>query len=320
MTTHADTPISLQFKSDPKALALETRRAIRRAKLADRLIEVLLACAAAVSVLVTAGIVFVLLREAATFFSHVSIVEFLTSTDWTPLFANPKYGILPLITATAITSAIALAVAMPLGLVIAIYLSEFASARIRELLKPTLELLSAVPTVVFGYFALLLVTPLLQRFIPNVAGFNMLSAGLTMGLMIVPYISSLSEDAMHAVPMLLREGSYALGANRLTTAIRVVIPAALSGIGAACVLAVSRAIGETMIVAIAAGMQPRFILDPREGAATLTAFIVQVCLGDAPFGSIAYQSIFAAGLTLFLLNLGFNAIAHYLRQKYREAY
>ncbi len=320
MTTHADTPISLQFKSDPKALALETRRAIRRAKLADRLIEVLLACAAAVSVLVTAGIVFVLLREAAAFFSHVSIVEFLTSTDWTPLFANPKYGILPLITATAITSAIALAVAMPLGLVIAIYLSEFASARIRELLKPTLELLSAVPTVVFGYFALLLVTPLLQRFIPNVAGFNMLSAGLTMGLMIVPYISSLSEDAMHAVPMLLREGSYALGANRLTTAIRVVIPAALSGIGAACVLAVSRAIGETMIVAIAAGMQPRFILDPREGAATLTAFIVQVCLGDAPFGSIAYQSIFAAGLTLFLLNLGFNAIAHYLRQKYREAY
>jgi phosphate transport system permease protein len=211
-------------------------------------------------------------------------------------------------------------VAIPLGTIIAIYLSEYASPRGREFLKPTLELLSAVPTVVFGYFALLLVTPLLQRVFPTLGGFNMLSAGLVMGIMIIPYVSSLAEDAMHSVPMLLREGAYALGANKLTTAVRVVVPAALSGIGAAYVLAVSRAIGETMIVAIAAGMQPRFTLNPAEGAATLTAYIVQVCLGDAPHGSIAYRSIFAAGATLFILNLGFNSIAHYLRRRFREEY
>jgi phosphate transport system permease protein len=276
--------------------------------------------AAVLSVFVTATIVWILAVETIHFFQHVSIREFLTSREWTPLFANARFGIAPLAIATGLTTLIALAVAIPLGTIIAIYLSEYASPRGREFLKPTLELLSAVPTVVFGYFALLLVTPLLQRVFPTLGGFNMLSAGLVMGIMIIPYVSSLAEDAMHSVPMLLREGAYALGANKLTTAVRVVVPAALSGIGAAYVLAVSRAIGETMIVAIAAGMQPRFTLNPAEGAATLTAYIVQVCLGDAPHGSIAYRSIFAAGATLFILNLGFNSIAHYLRRRFREEY
>lgn len=293
---------------------------VRRARRADRAIAVLLGAAAILSVLVTGGIVWILLTETLHFFQHVSLGEFLTSKEWTPLFANPRFGIAPLVVATGLTTLIALSVAIPLGTIIAIYLSEYASVRVRELLKPTLELLSAVPTVVFGYFALLFVTPLLQKLWPSLGGFNMLSAGLVMGIMIIPYVSSLAEDAMHSVPMLLREGSYALGANKLTTAVRVVIPAALSGIGAAYVLAVSRAIGETMIVAVAAGMQPRLTFNPAEGAATLTAYIVQVCLGDAPHGSIAYRSIFAAGATLFVLNLGFNMIAHYLRRRFREEY
>jgi len=293
---------------------------VRRARWFDKLVSLGLGGAALLSVAVTTAIVWILASETIHFFTHVSFREFLTSPEWTPLFANPRYGILPLVLATAMTTLIALMVAIPFGTIIAIYLSEYASARTREILKPTLELLSAVPTVVFGYFALLFVTPLLQRIYPSLGGFNMLSAGLVMGIMIIPYVSSLAEDAMHSVPMLLREAAYALGANKLTTALRVVVPAALSGIGAAYVLAVSRAIGETMIVAVAAGMQPRFTLNPAEGAATLTAYIVQVCLGDAPHGSIAYQSIFAAGATLFILNLGFNMIAHYLRRRFREEY
>lgn len=293
---------------------------IKRARLVDRIVAAVMGAAAVLSVFVTATIVWILAVETIHFFQHVSIREFLTSKEWTPLFANARFGIAPLVVATGLTTLIALAVAIPLGTIIAIYLSEYASPRGREFLKPTLELLSAVPTVVFGYFALLLVTPLLQRVFPTLGGFNMLSAGLVMGIMIIPYVSSLAEDAMHSVPMLLREGAYALGANKLTTAVRVVVPAALSGIGAAYVLAVSRAIGETMIVAIAAGMQPRFTLNPAEGAATLTAYIVQVCLGDAPHGSLAYRSIFAAGATLFILNLGFNSIAHYLRRRFREEY
>jgi phosphate transport system permease protein len=286
----------------------------------ERCIELLLFLSALCSVAVTCGIVAVLFYESLAFFAHVSLTEFFTDTLWTPLFADAHYGILPLVAGTLVTTAVALAVALPIGTIVAVYLSEFAPPLLREIVKPMLELLSAVPTVVYGYFALLFVAPLLQKIIPNLPTFNMLSAGIVMGVMIIPYVSSLSEDAMRAVPTLLREGSYALGANQVQTAFRVVFPAAISGIGAAYILGISRAIGETMIVAIAAGMQPNFTFDPREPAATITAFIVQVSLGDLPHGSIGYQSIFAAGLVLFFMTLLFNLIGHYLRRRYREVY
>lgn len=288
----------------------------------EKLAEAGLLLAAVFSVCVTAGIVYVLVSEAVPFFSHpdVTVWKFLTDSQWTPLFADKHFGILPLVSGTLMTTAIALVVAMPVGTIIAIWLSEFASPRIRDTLKPVLELLSAVPTVVYGYFAISAVAPAMQRIYPGLPLFNMLSAGLVMGLMIVPYVSSLSEDAMRAVPMLLREGSYGLGANRLTTAIRVVFPAALSGIAASYVLAISRAVGETMIVAIAAGNQPRLTFDPTQGAATITAYIVQVSLGDLPHGSLEYQSIFAAGIALFIMTLGFNVIGAGLRRRYRQAY
>ncbi len=293
---------------------------ISLALVVDRLIRILLFLAAASSVLITVGIVFTLFYESAVFFRQVALLEFLTDTMWTPLFANPRYGILPLISGTLVTTFIALCVALPVGTIVAIYLSQFAPTVVREVLKPVLELLSAVPTVVFGYFALLFVSPLLQKLIPGLPAFNMLAAGLVMGIMIIPYVSSLSEDVMGAVPMLLREGSYAMGANRLRTALRVVVPASLSGIGAAYILAISRAVGETMIVAIAAGMQPNLTLNPLEGAATVTAYIVQVSLGDLPHGSLEYHSIFAAGITLFFMTLGFNIVGYILRTRYREFY
>lgn len=286
----------------------------------ERVIESLLFLAALSSVAITVGIVGTLLYESASFFAHVSLWEFLTDTLWTPLFAQPRFGIMPLVAGTLVTTAVALAVALPVGTIVAIYLSEFAPSAVREAIKPALELLSAVPTVVYGYFALQLVSPLLQRLVPGLPTFNMLSAGVVMGVMIIPYVSSLSEDAMRAVPMSLREGAYALGANRIITALRVVYPAALSGIVASYILAISRAIGETMIVAIAAGMQPNLTLDPREPAATITAFIVQVSLGDLPHGSIGYQSIFAAGITLFVLTLVFNILGYILRKRFREVY
>lgn len=286
----------------------------------ERIIETGLLLSALSSILITVGIVFVLVVESATFFRDVSLWLFLTDTMWTPLFANPRFGILPLLCGTLLTTGIALSVSLPIGTIVAIYLSEFAPAWLRELIKPVLELLSAVPTVVYGYFALLFVTPLLQKVIPGLPGFNVLSAGLVMGVMIIPYVSSLSEDAMRSVPMLLREGSYALGANRFLTAIRVVYPAAFSGIGAAYILGISRAVGETMIVAIAAGMQPNLTLDPRQPAETITAYIVQVSLGDLPHGSVGYQSIFAAGMVLFLMTLSFNLIGYELRRRFREAY
>ena len=292
----------------------------RSVRLKERIIEILLFLAAFSSVAITAGIVGVLVYESFAFFSHVSLVEFFTDTLWTPLFAAPRFGILPLVAGTLVTTAVALTVALPIGSVVAIYLSEFAPRVVREILKPALELLSAVPTVVYGYFALLFVAPLLQKLIPGLPTFNMLSAGIVMGIMIIPYVSSLSEDAMRAVPMSLRESAYALGANRIITALRVVYPAALSGVIASYILAISRALGETMIVAIAAGMQPNLTLDPREPAATITAFIVQVSLGDLPHGSIGYQSIFAAGLTLFVMTFVFNIIGFYLRKRFREAY
>jgi phosphate transport system permease protein len=289
-------------------------------KLRERAIEFGMFLCALFSVAVTGGIVWVLVFESWHFFQNVSILDFITDTQWTVLFENPRYGILPLVTGTLVTSTIALLVALPLGTIIAIYLSEYANNTVREILKPILELLSAVPTVVFGYFAFLFVTPILQTFLPDLPGFNMLSAGIVMGIMIIPYVSSLSEDAMKAVPVHIREGSYAMGATRLQTAVRVLVPAAFSGIASAYVLGFSRAVGETMVVTVAAGTQPNLTLNPMEGAATITAYIVQVSLGDLPHGTIAYQSIFAAGLTLMLMTLAFNIGGYLLRKRFREIY
>lgn len=297
------------------ALSQLTLRRVR-----ERTIELVLFLAALSSIGITLGIVGILIYESQAFFEHVSVIDFLTDTQWTVLFADPHYGIMPLVTGTLVTSAVALLVSLPLGTTIAIYLSEYANNKVREVLKPMLELLSAVPTVVFGYFALLFVTPLLQRVLPNLPGFNMLSAGIVIGIMIIPYVSSLSEDAMKAVPIHIREGSYAMGATRLQTALRVLIPSAFSGIASAYVLGFSRAVGETMIVAVAAGTQPNLTLNPLEGAATITAYIVQVSLGDLPHGTVAYQSIFAAGLTLMLMTLAFNIAGYLLRKRFREIY
>jgi len=299
-----------------------SRRLSRRKTrhLRERFIEFTLAGAAIFSVAVTLGIVYVLVSESVQFFRHVSMWDFFTDSQWTPLFDDAHYGIIVLLSGTVVSSSVALAVAIPLGTIIAIYLSEFAPFSVREAAKPLLELLSGVPTVVYGYFALLFVTPLLQKLIPGLPGFNLLSAGLVMGIMIIPYVSSLSEDAMRAVPMSMREGSYAMGATRFQTAIRVVTPAALSGITAAYILGISRAVGETMILAVAAGMQPNLTWNPMEPAATITSFIVQVALGDLPHGSIGYQTIFAAGLTLMVLTLSFNILGHFLTRKYRQVY
>jgi phosphate transport system permease protein len=286
----------------------------------ERLIEAALLSAAAISVLTTLGIVYVLVSESVSFFQHVSIIDFLTDTQWTPLFDDAHFGIMVLISGTLVSSAVALLVAIPMGTIIAIYLSEFADSRVREVSKPILELLGGIPTIVFGYFALLVVTPILQFVFPSLPGFSLLSAGLVMGIMIVPYIASLSEDAMRAVPMSMREGAYAMGSTKLYTAIHVVVPAAISGLAASYILAISRAVGETMILAVAAGMQPNLTWNPMEPAATITSYIVQVALGDLPHGSIGYQTIFAAGLTLLMITLIFNIIGQWLRAKYREVY
>jgi phosphate transport system permease protein len=289
-------------------------------KARDRVIEAVLLLAALVAVFTTIAIAVTLVTESLPFFRHVRLVDFLTDTMWTPLFAEPRYGIMPLVAGTLVTTFVALCVAIPCGTIIAIYLSEFAPFRLREIVKPALELLGAVPTVVYGYFALLMVTPLLQKIIPDLPGFNMLSAGLVIGIMIIPYVASVSEDAMRAVPNYMREGSYAMGATRFQTAIRVVFPAALSGISAAYILGISRAVGETMVVAVAAGLQPTLTWNPTDSAATITAFIVQVSLGDLPHGSIGYQSIFAAGLVLMLITLIFNVCGFALTRRFRQAY
>jgi len=291
-----------------------------RRRLTERGIEGLLLLAALVSVFTTLAIVAILVWESILFFRTVPLIDFLTDTQWTPLFDDAHFGIIALLSGTLTTTVVALLVAIPLGTILAIYLSEFAPFRVREVAKPFLEMLGGVPTIVYGYFALLFVTPLLQRLYPDLPGFNMLSAGLVMGIMIVPYVSSLSEDAMRAVPMNMREASYAMGATRLQTALFVVTPAALSGLASSYILGISRAVGETMVVAIAAGMQPSFTFNPTEPAATITAYIVQVALGDLPHGSIGYQTIFAAGLTLLLITLLFNIIGHILRKRFREAY
>ena len=297
------------------------RLAQRRARIIkERAIEAVLFLAALVSVFTTGGIVYILVKESVVFFQQVSIVSFLTDTQWTPLFDDQHFGIIVLLSGTLTSSAVALLIAIPLGTIIAIYLSEFAPFKVREIAKPFLELLGGVPTIVYGFFALLFVTPILQWFYPELPGFNLLSAGIVMGIMIIPYVSSISEDAMRAVPMNLREGSYAMGATRFQTAVKVVVPAAFSGIASAYILGISRAVGETMILAVSAGMQPNLTFNPLEPAATITAFIVQVALGDLPHGSVGYQTIFAAGLTLMLFTLVCNIAGHILRKRFREAY
>ena len=279
----------------------------------------LLACAL-LSVATTVGIIVILAAETFAFLSEVPIAEFLFGTEWTPLFAMPRFGILPLVAGTTLVSLIAMIVALPLGLLSAIYLSEYADLRVRRVVKPVLEILAGVPTVVYGYFALLFVTPLLQQVIPGLAGQNALSPGIVMGIMILPLVSSLSEDAMRGVPRGLREGSYALGATRMQTSLRVVVPAAFSGITAAFILAMSRAVGETMIVAIAAGLQPRLTWNPTQQVETMTTYIVQVSQGDTPQGTLEYRTIFAVGMLLFLGTFGLNLVSAWLRERYREEY
>jgi phosphate transport system permease protein len=289
-------------------------------KINERVIEGVLLLSALSSVIITISIVFILFYEAIGFFKVVSLREFLTGTKWTPLFYHPKFGILPLVCGTLLVTGIAVIVALPAGLIVAIYLSEYAPYKVREIAKPILELLAAVPTVVYGYFALLFLTPILQKFIPGLSGFNALSPGIIMGIMIIPYVSSMSEDAMKAVPMHIREGSYAMGATKFQTSFRVIIPSAFSGIASAFIIGISRAIGETMVVAIAAGMMPNLTLNPIQPIQTLTAYIVSVSLGDVPHGTIEYKTIFAAGITLFFMTLSLNILGFWFRRKIREVY
>ena len=289
-------------------------------KIKEKIIEFILRATALITILTTVGIIWVLLSESLEFFKEVSIIDFLTDNQWTPLFANKHFGILPLISGTVLTTIIAISVSLPIGLTIAIYLSEYAPKKLKKIIKPLLEILAAVPTVVYGFFALMVVTPFLQKLIPEMAGFNSLSAGIVMGIMIIPFISSLSEDALSAVPKSLREASYGMGATRLQTSFKVMVPAASSGIIVSVILAFSRAIGETMIVAIAAGQQPRLTLNPLVPVETITAYIVQVSLGDVQHDSLEYRTIFAAGITLFVFTFILNNISFYIRNKFREEY
>ena len=294
------------------------KKSFQRVK--ERIIEGLLFLSALLSIFITGGIIAVLIFETIEFFKEVSLIDFLTDTKWTPLFVNKHFGILPLFAGTFLTTGIAIGVALPIGLISAIFLSEYAHPRLRAIVKPLLEILAAIPTVVYGYFALLFVTPLLQEVIPNLSGFNALSPGIVMGIMIIPIVSSLSEDAMHAVPTSLREGAYALGATKFQVATRVVVPAAFSGIASSFILGISRAVGETMIVTIAAGQQPHLTLNPLVPIETVTAYIVQVSLGDTPAGTIEYKTIFAAGMSLFIVTFILNILSYLLKKRFREVY
>ncbi len=275
---------------------------------------------AILTVLTTVGIIWVLFSESYTFFQQVSLWDFLTDTQWTPLFSDKHYGILPLLSGTLLTTGIAMLIAVPMGITIAMYLSEYAPKKFRYTVKPLLEILAAIPTVVYGFFALTVVTPFLQELIPGLAGFNALSAGLVMGIMIMPMVSSLSEDALYAVPKSLREGAYGMGSTRLQTSFRVILPAASSGIIVSVILAFARAVGETMIVAIAAGQQPILTGDPRSSVETITTYIVQVSSGDVQHGSLEYKTIFAAGITLFIFTFILNSVSFYIKKRFQEKY
>ena len=286
----------------------------------ERAIAMVLFFSTFLSVLITVGIVAVLLAEAITFFADVSVFEFLTGTRWTPLFSSKQFGVLALVAGTTLTAVMAMVVALPLGLLSAIYLSEYAPNSVRKMVKPILEVLAGIPTVVYGYFALLFVTPILRSISGDISVFNAMSASIVMGIMILPMVSSLSEDAMRSVPRNLREGAYALGSTKLEVSTLVVVPAALSGIVSAFILAVSRAIGETMIVTIAAGQNPTFTLNPFVPIETMTAYIVQVSQGDAPAGSIEFKTIFAVALLLFAITLVMNLLSQYVVSRFREEY
>jgi phosphate transport system permease protein len=293
-----------------KHLPLQTKRAHT-----ERYISYVLFAFAAISIATTIGIILVLLWESIAFFSKVSLAQFWADSQWTPLFADKHFGIWPLLTGTLLTTFVALSVALPIGLLSAIYLSELAKESTRKWLKPALELLAGIPTVVYGYFALTFITPILQTIVPGLGAFNALGAGVVMGIMISPMIASLSEDAIYAVPANIKEGAYALGATKLSTIFRIILPTASSGLFAAVLLGFSRAIGETMIVAIAAGQQPTLTLDPRQPIETMTAYIAQVSLGDTPSGTLEYQTIFAVGATLFALTLLLNIASHRFRKR-----
>lgn len=275
---------------------------------------------ASLSVLTTMGIIAVLFFEAFSFFQEVPLQKFLTDRQWTPLFEDKHFGILPLFTGTLTTSLIAMLISIPVGLITAVYLSEYAAPKVRARLKPVLEMLAVVPTVVYGYFALLFVTPLLRHVFPDISTFNALSPGIVMGIMIIPIVSTISDDAMRAVPRWLREGGYALGANKYRVSTGIVIPAALSGILASFILGISRAVGETMIVAIAAGQQPNLTLNVLEPIETMTAYIVQVSLGDTPSGTIEFKTIFAVGTALFVMTFALNVLSYMLKSRFRERY
>ncbi|MDR9403725.1 MAG: phosphate ABC transporter permease subunit PstC [Halothece sp. Uz-M2-17] len=289
-------------------------------KLIERIVVFIFGLFAFVSIATTAGIVLTLASETLIFFQEIPIWRFLTDTEWTPLFVNPQYGIFVLLSGTFLTSVIAITVALPIGLLSAIYLSEYAPTKVRRWIKPALEVLAGVPSVVFGYFALLFVTPLLQSFIPGLQGFNALSAGLVMGISITPLVGSISEDAIYSVPQSLRQGAYAMGCTKKEVVIGVVIPAALSGIVASFILAISRAVGETMIVTVAAGQNPTLTLNPFVSVQTMTSFIVQVSLGDAPTGTLAYHTLFVVGASLFLITLLLNVFSFWFVRKFREKY
>ena len=291
-----------------------------RQRFVEKIIHGLLFGCACVSILASLGIVLVLAVESVLFFKKVSLWEFLTAKEWTPLFVDKHFGIMPLVCGTLVTSLIAMLVALPIGLTIAIYLSEFASSKLRKTLKPTLEILAGIPTIVYGYFALVFVTPFLQKLLPSLSTFNALSAGLVMGIMILPLVASLSEDALHTLPGSLRDAGFALGATRMQMVFRVLVPAGFGGIVASFILAVSRAVGETMIVAIAAGQQPRLTLDPRGPIQTMTAYIVQISLGDTPHGTLEYHTIFVVGATLFVMTLAMNSISLRIRERFRNTY
>lgn len=298
---------------------MPTASARKRVRWEERIVRVFLFLCAALSVLTTAAIVFILFTQSLGFFRKASVVEFLTGTEWAPLFNPPAYGVLPLVTGTLLTSLIAMLVAGPMGLLVAVYLSEYASPRLRRVVKPVLEVLAGIPTVVYGYFALTFVTPLLQKLIPGLEGFNALSAGLVMGVMILPTVASLSEDALYAVPNSLRYGSLALGATRFQTTWGVVVPAAMSGISASFILGIARAVGETMIVVIAAGQQANFTFNPLRSVETMTTYIVRIAMGDVPYGSPEYYSLFAVGLLLFLITLALNIVSEAVRRRYKGA-
>ena len=301
----------------------EEGRALRaswRKVLPERVITAFMVLCTMMSVLTTAGIVFVILFQALQFFGEVSFIEFITGTRWTPLFQSKHFGVLALVSATFLTAVLSMVVALPLGLLSAIFLSEYAPGPVRRIVKPVLEVLAGIPTVVYGYFALLFVTPILQSISEDIYVFNAMSASIVMGIMILPMVASLSEDAMRAVPRSLREAAYGLGATRLEVSTRVVVPAALSGIVSAFILAISRAIGETMLVTIAAGQTPHFTLNPFVPIETMTAYIVQVSLGDTPTGTLEYKTIFAVALLLFAITLVMNLLSQYVVRRFREEY